>query len=693
MPSSPWSVQCEVVRNWHAEAASTDSPKRYQASLQLAVCYHIGYGVRPDPDLMLRYLTASLEGSSTTMALYDRLTTAMTLGVEQSNRDVVYMSRLDWELRHYTVREIYFATRIRLHQQLRMKKICVGQIVNCKQHRTLTLAELVTRREFGLLSDALSSNKYNNTEISCALREASRCGNASMVQLICAYCDKFVHDENLPTPLHWLIMFEESEATVVVEALIYGSSAEQVGSCRANINSNSGTLFVSEHCLELFGTPLHWAVRTRNLKLVELLVKLGADINARTEIPTAFITGIHRPRLPSLSPLDIAVLYHLPEIVARLLELGANWEGGGGLFTVSHSAFLCIGLTCIPFSRYIIHGKHHRGALKETIRVLAGKGYSINDTNTDGDDPLKVALSNADCDSYIIEELLIAGALPSQRNLLIGENAVDVAISHAPYRRYSVENLRLVLRYVRSVDDFNLSAFNATHGAALGGSEAMVEVLSTAEGFDVDAITPTKENGRHGGQTALHLAAISGSAEVISLLVQKGANMEIPDAYRYTPLQLATFHRKTKAVDVLIELGANVFFPSGVRNPGDTILHVAVAGATSGYSLVKHLLTRHSRLQEYSLLNAGDHAGQTALHKAPYYGDYEAVEILLANGADRTLMDKPTGTTLGATPLQRVEYELIRHSSNLIKGRSHANNCHIANLHGIAQILKDDNSF
>lgn len=663
MPTLPWHVQCEAVRIWHAEAASKNSPKRYQASLQLAICYHIGYGVRPDLNLMLHYLTTSLEGNDTTRVLYYWLISAMNVEVNQHNLDMIYMTDLDRRLKLHELRETYFAARVRQHQQLQLKKkrnAC--QTADCTQRGILKLVELVIRQEISLVTGLLSSNTYDNADISCALREASRCGNAGMVQLICAYCDKFVHDERLTTPLHWLIMFEESEVATVAKVLMCGASADHVGPCKANINSiptsESGTLFIAEHCLELFGTPLHWAVRTRNLKLVELLVKLGADINARTEVPTAPVTNLHKPLRPSLSPLDIAVAFHLPEIVARLLDLGANWEGRSSL-SETHSAFLCIGLACVPFSRYIIHGKQYRDALKETVGVLDERGYNINDADVNGYDPLKVALSNADCESYIIEELLIAGAIPSQGDSRNPESAIDIVVGHAPYRRYSVENLRLVLPYVRNVK-CRQRTYNAIQTAAVGGSEAMVELLSTAKGFDIDATTMTRNDSKGGGMTALHLAAFFGHSEVISLLVRKGANMEIPDAFTYTPLQTATFHRKINAIDTLIELGANVLFKS-LRH--DTVLHVAVAGIWSGHSIVKHLLLKHTRLQEHSIINVVDHIGWTALHKAAYFG-HELWRL-----------------SIGAWDI-----DLKR----IMAGGSQAMDCHKANLHEILLMLKDD---
>lgn len=705
-PSPPWKVQCEVVRDWHAEAASANSPKRSQASLQLAICYHIGYGVRPNPDLMLRYFTTSLDGNDTTMMLYHRLVTAMNVDVDQPSVDMIYMTDLDRRLRHHELRETYFAARVRQHQQLRLiKKRGARGTADCQHQRTMNLVELVIGQELSLLRNLLSSNKYDNIEISCALLEASRCGDASMVQLICAHCDKLVYDERLITPLHWLIMFEESEVVSVAKALICGASADQAGLCRANINSiptaEPGTLFIPEHCLELFGTPLHWAVRTRNLKLVEILVELGADINARTEIPELMTTYFHRPQRPSLSPLDIAVAFHLPEIVARLLDLGAKWEGGGRAFNESQPAFLHIGLASVPFSRYIVHGKQCRDALKKTIRVLDERGYNINETDFIGNDPITVALSNCDCEPYIIEELILAGAIPShvgQRNSQYShymESAIEMVISNASLRRYSVGNLRLLLPYVRNINDCNLFGFNATHSAAVGGSEAMVEVLSSVEGFDIDAPMSTSTDARRRAMSALHLAAIFGHPEVINLLVRKGANMEILDELLYTPLLSATLLRKIKAVDALIELGANVFIKSPqVRG---TVLHEATAGWSSGYSMVKHLLTKHSRLQEDSIINAIDYVGRTALHKAAYFGDYEAVEILLEKGADRTLMDASRGSMPGRTPLECAEHELWRHSKGgwdldlkrITTGGSQAMKSHDANLHEIVSMLKD----
>ena len=651
---------------------------------------------------MLRYFTTSLDGNNTAMMLYHRLVTAMNVDVDQPNVGMIYMTDLDQQSRHHELRETYFAARFRQHQKLRLiKERGASWTADCRHRRTMNLVELVIGQELSLLRKALSSKKYDNVEISCALLEASRCGDASMVQLICAHCDKLFYDERLINPLHWLIMFEESEVVSVAKALICGTSADQAGLCRAYINSiptaEPGTLFIPEHCLELFGTPLHWAVRTRNLKLVEILVELGADINARTGIPEFMVTYFHRPQRPSLSPLDVAVAFHLPEIVARLLDLGAKWQGGGRLFSESYPAFLHIGLASVPFSRYIVHGKQSRDALKKTLRVLDERGYNINETDFHGRDPITVALSDADCESYIIEELLLAGAIPSQarqRDSQYLESAIEMAISNASHRRYSVGNLRLLLPYVRNINDCNLLGFNATHAAAVGGSEAMVEILSSVEGFDVDAPMSRRTDAGRRGMSALHLAAVFGHPEVINLLVRKGANMEILDELLYTPLQLATLHCKIKAVDALIELGSNIFFKSQARG---TVLHEAAAGRSSGYSMVKHLLTKHPRLQEDSIINALDRVGRTALHKAAYFGDYEAVEILLEKGADRTLMDTSRGPMPGRTPLECVEHELWRHSiggwdldlKRIVTGGSQAMKSHDANLHEIVSMLKN----
>lgn len=153
--------------------------------------------------------------------------------------------------------------------------------------------------------------------------------------ILCNHCERFVSDTEEPTPLHWLIMFDPEEAAKVVSALVLGPSGYSTRPCKKVIDAvppaESGIFFFPEHCAELFGTPLHWAVRVQNIRLVELIINLGANINVRWSGYNRFGYGVSAPSLPNTSPLDFAVAFHLPEIVEILPDNGAERTLGGAL--------------------------------------------------------------------------------------------------------------------------------------------------------------------------------------------------------------------------------------------------------------------------------------------------------------------------------------------------------------------------
>ena len=96
-------------------------------------------------------------------------------------------------------------------------------------------------------------------------------------------------------------------------------------------------------------------------------------------------------------------------------------------------------------------------------------------------------------------------------------------------------------------------------------------------------------------RTALHLAAMYGSHEQVQMLLQRDANVGIPDADGKTPLHwaISSKHQYSCAiVQALIE-----HMPSVINwqdHDGRTSLHLAVA--EGGYNLVKTLVCGFSFL-------------------------------------------------------------------------------------------------
>lgn len=128
------------------------------------------------------------------------------------------------------------------------------------------------------------------------------------------------------------------------------------------------------------------------------------------------------------------------------------------------------------------------------------------------------------------------------------------------------------------------------------------------------------------GFTALHCTAVhaekSRETEIIELLLDNGANIDIQTWQMETALHMAIREFHLDAAKMLIERGANVNIKD---NEGFTALHSA---ASFGYTDICKLLLEHG-----ADINADDLDGNTALYWAEENGHIEARELLLSYGA------------------------------------------------------------
>lgn len=105
------------------------------------------------------------------------------------------------------------------------------------------------------------------------------------------------------------------------------------------------------------------------------------------------------------------------------------------------------------------------------------------------------------------------------------------------------------------------------------------------------------------GMTALHWSVYHGKLEISLLLIAHGADVQATDASGETPMHYAAARRTTQMVELLLEHGATV--------------------------------------------NAVDTMGQSPLHSAAIWnGDRATSELLIAKGADATIVDKDGNTAL-----------------------------------------------
>jgi ankyrin repeat protein len=128
--------------------------------------------------------------------------------------------------------------------------------------------------------------------------------------------------------------------------------------------------------------------------------------------------------------------------------------------------------------------------------------------------------------------------------------------------------------------------------------------------------------------TAVHIAALRGHVDVMCVLVDYGASIDIADTIQVTPLLYAVRHQKYDMVKYLIENGANV-------NAIDIMNHTPLYEATnkSDFTMVKYLIESGANVnveqKDYSITVASS----LPLYEAIIKGDFNIVKYLIENGA------------------------------------------------------------
>jgi ankyrin repeat protein len=297
-----------------------------------------------------------------------------------------------------------------------------------------------------------------------------------------------------------------------------------------------------------------------------------------------------------VSPIQLAAINGSARMLDRLLKAGAD----------PNSPLTPAGDTVLMMAA--------RTGDTESVRVLLEAGANVNARETwGGTTPLMWAVTEGHADAARL--LMSAGADVNARS-----HYVAAANGRGFEGRTPVVN-----RTDTAAEEFASGWLTPLMLAAREGHLELARMLVSG-GADVNAVAGD-------GKTALALAIFNGNYDLASLLVDSKADVNRADAQRFTPLFYAVDRRN-------METAPN--FPWMVtQDPLPLISKLLVSGADPN-ALVNN--TPRARMREGSprIVFA------TALMRAAFAGDVELVKLLLAHGADPSVISKDGETMVSA---------------------------------------------
>ncbi|RTE83620.1 hypothetical protein BHE90_001804 [Fusarium euwallaceae] len=380
-------------------------------------------------------------------------------------------------------------------------------------------------------------------------------------------------------------------------------------------------------------TGLYVAASWGNIKVVETLLDLGAEVNGGQ--------GGDDDEEPTWSPLAVACRWQYPATVELLLRRGADVN--------------CIGPyncdTPLWFAAC-------RNPSVEVVRVLLR--HSADPSHKLLDPPLiteiAVARGNSDVPLEICD-LLIDNELPVDVNATnkSGETALMIAAEEG--KLALVSWLRKHGADVDKVDNYNRCAlqFAVSRGhiqvvEELLKSKPQLEVFTTwnSEPLLHEAFTypdilklllaagadPNVEDGY--GMSLINRAVSARRLDVVEILIENKADIDHKDSFGWAPISDAiAYMPEAPIVRLLADSGAKLDFTLG----GGNLVQLAIG---EPLEIPQILLEFHKAID----INHRDNIGRTALHLAARASSPSELRLLIKAGADVNAQDSD-----GKTPL------------------------------------------
>ena len=491
--------------------------------------------------------------------------------------------------------------------------------------------------------DILQASHHHHSSNTTVLHNAVQCGSLELIDLLLANGARELLESRLApgeegrksglTPLQLAVRFAWKNRVQVARTLLDHGAYYDVFSAAGlgNVDRISELLDSNPSLIDsrddYESTPLHWAAQAGRVEAIDFLIDKGVEVNARNffdETPLIMAASKYWGWSGDSAPVEAST---------RLIERGAESDAFAAAALGDTDTLIEI-LDKDPNQARATNGYDttplHLAAWNghvDATKLLIEKGADLNAEDRSGCPPVFYA-------SYwgkswnTTEVLLQSGASLTYTNMWgKGQEAYDA-----------------------DVDDKYFKARQggqAIHNAAMAGHVDRVRSLLEEDGDRINALNSF-------GASPLHFAAVADQPEVISLLLERGADVDTRNEYppdhikraedkpvfTFTPLFLAAHAGAANAVELLFSKGADVYAEARSWG-GKTILHgMAVSYAERG---------EVERTVDLLVMAGIDVNFEGVLHMAGWSGKARLISRLIRHGADVNQRDSG-----GDSPLHRA---------------------------------------